>query len=205
MGAVMAYRQDTPAETPTDSDMARVQVLLLAEYDRLLALIRKHLPATLRPPVEAEDVLQDTYFEAFRQQSELVIDDDSSVFRFLSTVARRRVAALIRRDRVVRRVIRGGEGVEDDGELADLLSQLASHRRSPSGSAAAHEFMRELEEALAALPESQRTAVTMRYVQGHKPQEIADAMGCSVAGVHQLCNRGLNGIRLALRSASHYV
>jgi RNA polymerase sigma factor (sigma-70 family) len=198
-----------PRKQPPRAELAEVEVLLLSEYDRLLALIRKHLPRGIKPPVEAIDVLQDTYFQAFRQVAQLNIADDTSVIRFLSTIARRRIAALIRRSRLAKRIGVSEDslppGSRGDDPVAGMLAALASHRRTPSRSAAAHEFMRAVEDSLSRLPDAQRTAVTMRYVEGSKPEEIARAMGRTVPAVHQLCNRGLNAIRIDLRSASHFL
>jgi RNA polymerase sigma-70 factor (ECF subfamily) len=193
-----------PGVIAGDTDPQVLQMLLVAQRSRLLAYIQKHFPAGLSPLVEPADVLHDTYFEAVRRLATFTPTDGSSTFRLLVTIARRRIAQLLR---VKGRVKRGGRSkrVAQHNSIVAVLAELAQHQRTPSRSAAGHEFMAALDRSLRDLPEDLRTAVSLRYVEGMTPQEIALRMNRTERAVHQLCYRGVQHVRRQLRSASMYI
>ena len=186
------------------ADPQVLQMLLLAERGRLLAYIHKHFPVGLSPLVEPADVLHDTYFEAVRRLESFVPVDGTSTFRLLVTIARRRLAQLLR---VKGRTKNGGKSkrVAQTDSLVGMLTDLAVHYRTPSRSAANHELMAALDRSLRGLPADLRTAVSLRYVDGLSPSEIAERMGRSERAVHQLCYRGVQQMRRQLRSVSMFV
>jgi RNA polymerase sigma-70 factor (ECF subfamily) len=59
---------------------------------------------------------------------------------------------------------------------------------------------RSLHEALASLPEEQRTVVVLRHVVGLTPGEIAATMGRTESSVHGLHHRGRRALQAALAS-----
>jgi len=190
-----------------DTDPQVLQVLLVAERSRLLAYIQKHFPPGLAPLVEPADVLHDTYFEAVRRLDSFSPDggvDGTSTFRLLVTIARRRIAQLLR---VQGRTKRGGKSkrVAQHDSIVAVLAELAHHHRTPSRSARGHEFMAALDTSLRGLPEDLRTAVSLRYVEGLAPNEIAERMNRTERAVHQLCYRGVQQVRRQLRSASLFL
>jgi RNA polymerase sigma factor (sigma-70 family) len=192
------------------ADPLSLQLLFHTERARLLEYVRRHLPAELAGVIDVQDVLQDTYINAFRRMGQFSPGgDSSSVFRWLVTIARHRIAELLRLQRTAKR---GGRrsaadlgAADDDDSLIQTLAQLAVYQRTPSRSAAAHEFMAAVEESLRRLPGAYRDAVNLRYVQGLTPGEIASKIGRSERAVHMLCNRGLKAVRLDLRSASLFL
>jgi RNA polymerase sigma-70 factor (ECF subfamily) len=193
-----------PARIAGDTDPQVLQMLLVAQRSRLLAYIQKHFPAGLSPLVEPADVLHDTYFEAVRRLEAFEPADGASTFRLLVTIARRRIAQLLR---IKGRVKRGGKSkrVAQDQSIVAVLAELAQHQRTPSRSAAGHEFMAALDRSLRDLPEDLRTAVSLRYVEGLSPEEIAVRMNRTERAVHQLCYRGVQHVRRQLRSASLFL
>jgi len=57
-----------------------------------------------------------------------------------------------------------------------------------------------VQEALATLPDEQRTVVVLRHVVGLTPGEIADRMGRTESSIHGLHHRGRRALRLELVS-----
>ena len=90
-----AKGSDDPGDAQS-ADPQVLQMLLIAERSRLLAYIKKHFPQCLSPLLEPGDVLHDTFFEAARRLSGFTPADGTSIFRFLVTIARRRIAQLLR-------------------------------------------------------------------------------------------------------------
>jgi RNA polymerase sigma-70 factor (ECF subfamily) len=181
-----------------------VQMLLLSERGRVLAYIKRHLPVRLASLIDPQDVLQDAYFEAFCRVAQFVPSDNTSVYRWLVTIARNRIAALIRSEQAIKR---GGAAARADpgGSVVAMLAELAVYHRTPSKSTAAHELMSAVEQSLNRLPDDLQTAVRCRYIDGLSSAEIAAKMGRSVRAVHQLCYRGIQQVRLDLRSASLFL
>ena len=198
-----AKGSDDPGDAQS-ADPQVLQVLLIAERSRLLAYIKKHFPQTLSPLLEPGDVLHDTFFEAARRLSGFTPADGTSIFRFLATIARRRIAQLLR---VQGRTKHGGKSkrVAQSDSIVGMLSELAVHHRTPSRSAARHEFLAALDESLKQLPEDIRIAVVLRYIDGLSPGEIAVRMDRTERSVHQLCYRGIQQVRRQLRSASMFI
>ncbi len=78
---------------------------------------------------------------------------------------------------------------------AKLEALLASEESNPSHGAMQAERLIELAEALARLPEDQRTAVELRYLQGLAVPDVAERMGRSTVSVTGLLYRGMKALR----------
>jgi RNA polymerase sigma factor (sigma-70 family) len=185
-------------------DARIIQMLLLSERGRVLEYIQRHLPTRLSSLIDPQDVLQDAYFEAFCRVAQFVPSDNTSVYRWLVTIARNRIAVLIRSEQAIKR---GGGAARADpgGSVVAMLAELAVYHRTPSKSTAAHELMIAVEQSLSRLPDDLQTAVRYRYLDGLSPAEIATKMDRTVRAVHQLCYRGIQQVRLDLRSASLFL
>ncbi len=72
---------------------------------------------------------------------------------------------------------------------------LASEESTPSQGLLRQERLLELSEALDRLPEDQRTALELRYLQGLSVGEVCRRMGRSTSSVASLLYRGLKGLR----------
>jgi RNA polymerase sigma factor (sigma-70 family) len=197
--AMNAQSPESQAATPGE-----IQLLLHAERAKVLAYVRRHLPAELAAAFDPQDLLQDVYFEAFRRMGQFAPTDSTSAYRWLVTIARHRIAELLRMKRAAKR---GGhaQAAAQGGSVVAVLGELAVHRNTPSRSAAGHEFIRALEAAIARLPPDLGQALGLRYIDGLSPAEIARRMGRSDRAVHMLCNRALKAVRLELRSASLFM
>jgi len=191
----------TAAEIPP-LDFAELELLLLLERPRIFSYIKKHFPRELAGVLEPGDVLQDTYFEACKRLGAFSTHDGTSMFRWLVTIARHRIAYLIRMRRSLKR---GGEAEKVDlgDNVIQLLGELAMHRRTPSQSMILRELLIALEDAMGKLPEQYRLVITLRYLDELKPQEIAQRLGRTVGAVHQLTHRALEQVRAELRATSH--
>jgi RNA polymerase sigma-70 factor (ECF subfamily) len=193
---------------PPPIDATTAQLLLHTERLRLQRYVEGHLPPVLSTVVQPVDVLQDVYVEAFRRIAQFRPRDETSVYRWLVTIARNHMSMLLRAYRSRKRA--GGSGMRTlsggGDSLVVMLSELADgRRRTPSGSAAAHEFTAALERAVERLAPGPREAVRLRYLEGLTPAEAAEKMGRSIPAIHMLCQRALQTLRHDLRSASLYL
>jgi RNA polymerase sigma-70 factor (ECF subfamily) len=81
---------------------------------------------------------------------------------------------------------------------ARLEALLQADATSPSGQAVRHEQLRALAAALARLPEDQRLAVEMHYLQACTVAEVAEQLGKTERSVAGLVRRGLQSLRVLL-------
>jgi RNA polymerase sigma-70 factor, ECF subfamily len=169
--------------------------LLLREAPRVLSFINRQMPGLLRRTSDPQDVLQETYFDASRDFGQFTPDGDDALFRWLCRIAMNRMVGLLRAQQ---RLKRGGGRkrlAEDAESVTQLLEQLAVYRRTPSASAAAHEVVRAIEEAMCRLPEQHRDVIQLRHIEGLSVEETAARMHKAHDAIYWLTKRALASLR----------
>lgn len=142
------------------------------------ALYRRHAAdalrlagCLLRRRADAEDVLQDAFVTALTKLSSL--QDPAAFGGWLA-----RIVANQARSRMRRRWWLGWTRRDDDGDDLVLDSMAA-----PGAPAEIRAELVWLDKALAALPDKERFAWTLRYVEGWELTEVAGLCECSLATV----------------------
>jgi len=187
----------------TQGDGHAVQRLFLLYHARLRARARRGLPAVLRRKLDPDDLLQQAYVEALRRFDEFEDRGGESFFAWLCTILdsrlidARRFYATVRRD-----VRREAVGAEAPSDYPLLAARVAMDSVTPSRVAARTERDALLMASLAGLPEDQRRVVELRFLRGHRLEEIATMMQRSPAAVQMLCGRALRKLRDSIRSLS---
>ncbi len=183
--------------------------LLMAHHRSLTALIDAKIPATLRSYLSAEDLLQETFTEAYRGIGAFRPDGPNAFIKWISTIAEHRVLDAIRAHKAAKRgggraPMTGAANDDDSGVLA-LLDLVAIHERSPSRSAAGHEAVSAVRSAIEKLKPDYRTAIQYRYLDGLSVADAAARMNRTERAIHKLCSRGLQRLRESLGDASKYL
>ncbi len=167
----------------------------------LLAYIQRQISDGLRRKVGVEDLLQEVAADACRSLGSVDLAERDP-FGWLCQIAQRRIIDAHRkffgakkRDAAREVSINApGSGGDSDGRqgMVDLL--VAS---MTTASQAFSRDQRELKllEALAALPEEQRDALRMRYVDGLPSKEIAARLGKSDGAVRVMLTRSLGKLQ----------
>jgi RNA polymerase sigma-70 factor (ECF subfamily) len=88
--------------------------------------------------------------------------------------------------------------------LGDLVAQLADDAERPSQAVARHQAAAALQVSLASLPDDQRCAVELRYLDGKSEHEVAAAMGRTRDAVHGLVVRARVTMRELLGHSSRW-
>jgi RNA polymerase sigma factor (sigma-70 family) len=150
----------------------RISEVLQREQSRLRNFIRRRVP----DPRDAEDILQDVFYELV-QANRLLMPIDH-VTGWLFRVARNRITDLFRKkkpesfsDRAV---------ADEDGERLQLEDLLPSPDAGPAALYARHVLLDELELAVDELPEEQRQVFVAHELEGRSFKEIAGDTGVSV-------------------------
>ena len=177
-----------------EGDREALATLYRLHQGRVLAMIRVTLGAELAARIPPEDVLQETLLESARKIGAFEDRGPGSFYRWLVSIARFKVAEARRAHRAQKRAA----GLPLDG--ADV-GDVALAQTSPSGRVVRAEAAERVAAAIEALPDRQRDAVRLRYLEGRSVAEAAAEMGCTEAAVKALVARSLVALGASLRSS----
>jgi RNA polymerase sigma factor (sigma-70 family) len=150
----------------------RISVVVKQERSRLRSFIRRRVP----DPRDAEDILQDVFYELV-EASRLLMPIEH-VTGWLFRVARNRITDLFRKKKP--EAFSDIDVVDADGELLHLEDLLPSPDAGPDAVYARNVMIDELEFALEELPEEQREVFVAHELEGRSFKELAAETGVSV-------------------------
>jgi len=139
---------------------------------RETARLRKFISSRVPDPSDAEDILQDVFYELTETYALLKPIENAGAWLF--RVARNRITDLFRKKRP--ESLDDPVGVEGL-TLEDLLPSLDA---GPDAAYARSVLLEEIQEALADLPEEQRQVFVAHEMEGRSFKEIAAESGASV-------------------------
>lgn len=186
-----------------------LELLLFRRYDTLLRLVSSKIPASLQSLLDAEDILQQTFAQAFRDFDKSKPASLSLFAAWVKTIAENRLRDTIKS---LKRKKRGGEfrRVADQGSsrsssMAELADFLSDSGPTPSGIVARDEAVQAIEIALAALPADYHEVIRLRFFEGKSVDETAAAMQRTPGAVRGLLDRAKDQLRAALGRMSLYL
>lgn len=154
---------------------------------------------TLRDPTEAEDLAQNVFVQVFKSAPRYQSTAKFSTWLF--TIARNLCLNEIRR--------RGRHPAESlDAPHPDQEDQPWHQfedlkHASPPDQLLQGELAQKIEEALAGLPENQRTAILLCRQDELSYEEIAEVLGCSLSATKSLIHRGRETLKEKLKPYLH--
>ncbi len=151
------------------------QISEVVSRDR--ARLRNFIRRRVADPGDAEDILQDVFYElveAYRMMKPV-----EQVTAWLFRVARNRITDLFRRkDREALR--NEPAAIAEDGEQLLLEELLPSPDAGPEAAYARGVLLEELDEALEELPSEQREVFVSHELMGYSFKELSERTGVSV-------------------------
>ena len=150
----------------------RISDVVRREEPRLRRFIRRRVP----DPRDAEDILQDVFYELVEANHLLMPIEH--VTGWLFRVARNRITDLFRKKKPQR--LDEGVVAGEDGQPLELIDLLPSPVAGPEAVYARTVLLDELEAALDELPAEQRDVFVGHEFEGRSFKDMAAATGVSV-------------------------
>jgi RNA polymerase sigma-70 factor (ECF subfamily) len=165
------------------------------EYLRVLA--RLQIDPRLRRKLDPSDVVQETLLKAHQRRDQFRGTSDTEQAAWLRRILANQLAEALRHyTRQARDVSREWSleaAVEESS--ARLERWLVSEQADSGQRVVRDEHLIRLAEALAGLPDDQRTAVELRYLRKEPVARVAELLGRTEASVSGLLRRGLGRLR----------
>jgi len=181
-------------------DSAALAQFIELRRPQLMAYIERQLGTALRKKVEPDDIFQDTSAEAVRSLSGAAITERDP-FGWLCQIAERKIIDLHRRFFDAQKRDAGREvplsAPSGGGETqnAGLINMLVASMTTPSQAFSRNAREERLFEALAALPEDQREALRLRYIENLPSKQIAERLSKTDAAVRVMLTRSLKKLQ----------
>jgi RNA polymerase sigma-70 factor (ECF subfamily) len=168
-------------------------------YLRLLARLR--LGPRPRGKLDPSDVVQQTLVQALQGLDRFRGRGDQAMAAWLRQILAHHLANAVRDLGRAKRDAGRERSLEAalEESSARLEAWLAVDQSSPSQQADRNEQLLRLAEALEALPEAQREALTLHHLHDWTLDDIGRHLGRSTAAVAGLIKRGLKQLRLLLQ------
>ncbi|GAB3249996.1 RNA polymerase sigma factor RpoE [Chitinimonas naiadis] len=165
--------------------------LLVTKYHRKIGRL---LSRMIRDQAEIEDVTQEAFIKAYRALP--AFRGESAFYTWLYRIAintaKNYLASLGRRP------VLSTEYEDEDGDTLDTASQLPD-MNTPETELMNRQIVTTVNQAVEALPEELRTAITLREMEGLSYEDIAAVMNCPIGTVRSRIFRAREAIATRLR------
>ncbi len=149
----------------------------------------------LRDPTEAEDLAQNVFVQVYKSADRYKASARFTTWLF--TIARNLCLNEIRRRS--RHPADSLEGSHSDSEDQPTRQFEDPKTASPPDTLLSRELEQKVEQALAELPENQRTAIVLCRQEELSYEEIAEVLGCSLSATKSLIHRGREALKEKLK------
>ncbi len=169
----------------------------------LYLLARLQCQRRLQAKVDASDIVQQTMVQALGGLGAFRGRSEAEMAAWLRQILARHLASVARDLGREKRDVARERSLEAalDQSASRLEAWLVAEQSSPSQQAVRSEQVLRLADALAALPDAQREAVTLHHLQDWPLKEIGCHLGRTPAAVAGLIKRGLKTLRGQLGEA----
>ncbi len=188
---------DPPASRDADLALVRRTVagdsrayeLLVMKYQRR---IERLIGRMVRDTDLVQDIAQETFIRAYRALAQFRGDAQfyTWLYRIAVNTAKKALADMRRDPLVTETTLRSGD---DEDETSAVENELTTEE-TPETVLAAREIAAAVNQAVLALPDELRQAVTLREIEGLSYEEIAEVMHCPIGTVRSRIFRAREAI-----------
>lgn len=191
-----------PQATPVDPDAALMLRVQQGDMEAFEALVNRYkqpvinfICRLLPDRAEAEDLAQVVFVQIHKSAARYEVSARFSTWLF--TIARNTCLNEIRRRS--RHPADSLDALHQDDEGPWKPQFKDTNQPLPTDTVLRHELEQKVEEAVAALPENQRTAMLLYSKEGLSYEAIAEALGCSLSATKSLIHRARETLRGRLK------
>lgn len=193
-------------EAAIGGDADALAELLESEGPRIRAIVERELPSRFQSLLSADDVMQQTYADAFLSISGFVPRGDGAFGGWLLKLAKRNLVDAIR---MLSAEKRGGkrhkiEAGALEQSYAELYEVMLRTYSTPSRSVAGREAKMALESALSQLPEHYAEVIRAYDLEGCPIEEAAERVKRTAGATYMLRARAHDRLAEVMGSASRY-
>ncbi|TWT95108.1 sigma-70 family RNA polymerase sigma factor [Neorhodopirellula pilleata] len=193
-----------PSETPSPPvDLTEADVITRYEpYLRMLA--RTHMRTAYQAKLGASDIVQQAMMQAIGAIDQFRGGTEAELRGWLRQILVRQICHLDRDMHRDKRDVRREQSMEQKLTQSSMRLEglLAADQATPSQVAVVGENLSTLVEAVERLPDAQRVAIELHYLEGMKLAEVAEALGKTTGAVAGLLHRGMKQLRADMNQAS---
>lgn len=199
--------EDELLQQACDGDEKALGKLLALHTPELRRVVAGKLSTKWQSRLFEDDILQETFTDAFLDIHQFKPGSDSVFLAWLTTLATRNLLDAIRmleadkRGGNVRRVTPGGS----NESYADLMGELGGTATTPSGHVARDEAKAALDRAIAQLPDHYRRVIRMYDLEERPLADVAEAMERSLGATSIMRHRALRMLGEIMGPASQYL
>jgi len=190
----------------SNGDQDALQRLLHLHHDRLLGAIRRKIGPQWQGKIEAEDVLQEAYVDAFAAAKSFQYAGPESFYQWIKQIADHRFFHHVRhwrtRSRDVKREIRTDR---TPSSYAPLLERCLADTATPSRIVRKQDAAGVLMGCIARLPEDYRVVVQRHLLRQEPLETVAADLDRTPEAVRRMAYRAVERLRGELGRASQYL
>jgi RNA polymerase sigma-70 factor (ECF subfamily) len=175
--------------------------ILFAQYrDRLRRMVALRLDQRLQGRIDASDVMQETYLEAWRRLAEYLRQPKMPFYLWLRFLTGQKLVTLHRQHlgthmRDIGREVSLYRGALPETSSAALAAQLLGHDPRPSEAAARAELQIRLQEALNSMSPLDREVLALRHFEQLSRAETAAVLGIQESATSKRYVRALRRLK----------
>ena len=183
-----------------EGDSDALGELLASHRPYLKILAQRYLDDRLHQRVSDSDLIQQTCVSAVRFIASFKGRSEAEFAAWLRTILERHAFDIFRENTADKRNLNRERSLGDASSQEAFLVDL--NMSSPSQRLLRGEMAVELARMLDQLPDRQREAIRLKYLEGMTLTEVAESMGTTPYSVVGLLNRGLKSIRQQMQNLS---
>lgn len=186
-------------------DKAKLAELFDQNRDRLKRIVSSSMDRRVQGRMDASDVLQETFIEAFGRVHEYLAAPNVSLFVWLRFLAKQRLAMMHRQHlgvqaRDARRDMPLPEFANGHDAVSELAAQLAARLTTASAALSRKELGLNIQNALEKLDDKSREILLLRHFEQLSNSESAEVLQISPTATHNRYIRALERLKRMLNA-----
>lgn len=188
-----------------DGNAQALERLLWRYHERLLSFARRKVGVDWNGKIDAEDVLQEAYVEAFRSIAGFESRGDDAFYQWMVRIVEHRFLDHVRRWRRKKRDAAREVQPRASQDRATALAGLLATLNTPSVALRREDAVAAMMSCIARLPDDYRVAIHRLYLLQEPLAAVATDWGRSEDALRRLASRAVEKLQQCMGRASNYL